>query len=134
MLNLPQEVTIDNFEWMMPGRLWFLFDIGPMLGSNTIKLSRGFSPFQSAITRPSHVTYHAVVFIMPLSIQYSHKLQVHCSTSIFKILKKTEIFIFSPLFAAYLLFILFKPTMLVSVWIHVLNSELRPRCLAFYKP
>jgi len=43
------------------------FVTGHKLGSNTIRLSHGFSPSQSAITGPSQVTYHAAVFLlMPL--------------------------------------------------------------------
>jgi len=77
--KIPQKVNIDNFgakitKLFRPdlhalftaeddtGEDCLFFVTGHKLGSNTIRLSHGFSPSQSAITGPSQVTYHAAVF------------------------------------------------------------------------
>jgi hypothetical protein len=57
---------------------WLVFDTGPNIGSNTIKLRRGFSPSESASTNPSQVP--CCCFLLPLSIQCFQNLQVDAFT------------------------------------------------------
>lgn len=58
MQDLHALFTGEDDTW----EAWLVFDTGPKLGSNTIKLRRGFSPSESASTKPSQVTYHVAVF------------------------------------------------------------------------
>ncbi|XP_020394631.1 phospholipase SGR2 isoform X1 [Zea mays] len=48
-LDLHALFTGEDDTW----EAWLVFDTGPKLGSNTIKLRRGFSPSESASTKPS---------------------------------------------------------------------------------
>jgi len=47
---------------------WLVFDTGPKLGSNTIKLRRGFCLPEPA--KPSQVTYHVTVLIIEKQMDY----------------------------------------------------------------
>lgn len=55
MQDLHALFTGEDDTW----EAWLVFDTGPKLGSNTIKLRRGFCLPEPA--KPSQVTYHVTV-------------------------------------------------------------------------
>lgn len=78
MQDLHALFTGEDDTW----EAWLVFDTGPKLGSNTIKLRRGFPTSQSASTNPSQVAYHVAVFLC------------HYISSVFGICKSMLLFLF----------------------------------------